>query len=203
MLPSRFSSFSISDNIKIKNSKSILIIGGGPTGVELAAEIAVDYLDKKVTLVHNGPRLLEFIGPKAGNKALAWLKSKKVEVLLDQSIDLESISEADRTYTTSAGEIVAADSFFVCLDRPVATLWLRESVLKERINHNGRLMVDENLRVVGQKNIFAIGDITDIPVSTSIFRFMYSHHIFYLEVETCYDLKEKGKMVVTMFIVLI
>ncbi|PHU00324.1 hypothetical protein BC332_30111 [Capsicum chinense] len=38
---------------KIKSAKSILIVGGGPTGVELAAEIAVDFPDKKVTLVHS------------------------------------------------------------------------------------------------------------------------------------------------------
>ncbi|PKI71654.1 hypothetical protein CRG98_007977 [Punica granatum] len=35
---------------KIKFSNSILIIGGGPTGVELAGEIAVDFPGKKVTL---------------------------------------------------------------------------------------------------------------------------------------------------------
>lgn len=158
---------SIPDNMKIKTSKSILIIGGGPAGVELAAEIAVDYPDKKVTLVHNGPRLMEFIGSRASTKALQWLKLRKVEILLDQSIDLQSISEADKTFTTSAGEIVTADCYFVCLDKPVASTWLRDSLLKERINRNGRLMVDENLRVAGHKNIFAIGDITDIPVSTS------------------------------------
>ncbi|PHT65357.1 hypothetical protein T459_29782 [Capsicum annuum] len=37
------------DYEKIKSAKSILIVGGGPTGVELAAEIAVDFPDKKVT----------------------------------------------------------------------------------------------------------------------------------------------------------
>ena len=47
-----------------------------PTGVELAAEIAVDFPEKKVVLVHDGPRLLEFIGPKASNKTLGWLKTK-------------------------------------------------------------------------------------------------------------------------------
>lgn len=56
---------SMTDNEKIKGAKSILIVGGGPTGVELAGEIAFDYPEKDVTLVHNGYRLLEFIGPKA------------------------------------------------------------------------------------------------------------------------------------------
>ncbi|KAJ0976639.1 hypothetical protein J5N97_012113 [Dioscorea zingiberensis] len=151
------------DNIKIKSSGSILIVGGGPTGVELAGEIAMDYPDKKVTLVHSGPRLLEFIGLKASQKALDWLKSRNVEVLLEQSIDLATISEADRVFTTSAGEIVNADSHFVCLAKPLGSSWLRESIVKDYLDRNGRLMVDENLRVGGSNNIFAIGDVTDIP----------------------------------------
>ncbi|KAG1327837.1 apoptosis-inducing factor 2-like [Cocos nucifera] len=151
------------ENTKIKISGSILIIGGGPMGVELAAEIAVDYPEKKVTIVHSGPRLLEFIGRRAANKTLHWLKSKKVEVHLDQSVDIDSISEADRVFKTSAGETITADCYFYCVDQPVSSSWLQNSLLKDCINKNGRLMVDEHLRVKGQKNIFAIGDITDVP----------------------------------------
>ena len=60
----------LSDNHKIKSSQSIIIIGGGLTGVKLAGEIPIDQPKKRVTLVHNGPKLLEFIGPKVGSKAL-------------------------------------------------------------------------------------------------------------------------------------
>lgn len=151
------------DNQKIKSSPSVLIIGGGPTGVELAGEIAVDYPEKKVTLVHKGLRLLEFIGPKASNKAMDWLTSKRVEVLLGQSVDLDSISEADGVYTTSAGEKITADCHFVCVAKPLGSSWLPQSVLKDSLDQKGRLMVDENLRIRGWKNIFAIGDITDVP----------------------------------------
>lgn len=151
------------DNQKIKSSCSIMIVGGGATGVELAGEIAVDFPEKKVTLVHNGARLLPFIGHKASARALEWLKSKNVQVLLEQSIDVESISEADREFRTSAGETVVADCYFLCVGKPVGSAWLRESAIKEYLDRNGKLMVDENLRVGGLHNIFAIGDITDIP----------------------------------------
>ncbi|KAL9422471.1 hypothetical protein AB3S75_034693 [Citrus x aurantiifolia] len=43
---------------KVKSANSVLVVGGGPTGVELAGEIAVDFPDKKVILVHRGPKLL-------------------------------------------------------------------------------------------------------------------------------------------------
>lgn len=148
---------------KIRSSNSILIIGGGPTGVELAGEIAVDFPDKKVMLVHRGSRLLEFIGPKASQKTLDWLIAKKVEVILGQSVDLDSA--LDGLYRTSDGETIRADCHFLCIGKPVGSLWLKETLLRGSLDERGRLMVDENLRVNGHKNIFAIGDITDVPVS--------------------------------------
>ncbi|CAN4119148.1 unnamed protein product [Withania somnifera] len=153
------------ENEKIKAADSVLIVGGGPTGVELAAEIAVDFPQKKVTLVHDGSRLLEFIGPKASDKTLEWLKSKNVEVKLMQSVDMSNnmnTSRGNGTYFTSSGETIKADCHFICTGKPPGSAWLRETYLKDRIDNFGRLTVDENLRVKGHRNIFAVGDITDI-----------------------------------------
>ncbi|XVF19640.1 hypothetical protein REPUB_Repub11eG0128100 [Reevesia pubescens] len=151
------------ENQKIQAAHSILIVGGGPTGVELAGEIATDFPEKKVTLVHKGPRLLEFIGTKASDKSLRWLRSRKVEVKLDQAVDLNSTSEGGQVYQTSAGESIKADCHFLCAGKPLASAWLNETILKTNLDKSGRLMVDEYLRVKGRSNIFAIGDITDIP----------------------------------------
>ncbi|GFP95663.1 apoptosis-inducing factor homolog b [Phtheirospermum japonicum] len=147
---------------KIKSAKSILVVGGGPSGVELAAEIIVDFPDKKVTLVHRRSRLLEYIGEKASKKALDWLTSRKVEVILGQSVNLNSVS-ADGAYETSGGERVVADCHFLCSGSPIGSSWLKETLLKDSLDSHGRLMVDEKLRVKGHDNIFAIGDITNIP----------------------------------------
>lgn len=155
----------MAENAKIKSASSVLIVGGGPTGVELAAEIAVDFPDKKVTIVHKGSRLLEYIGPKASRKTLKWLKSKKVDVKLEQSVELNSSSEENKTYQTSTGETVAADAHFICIGKPLGSAWLRETLLKDDLDADGRIKVDEHLRVKGRSNIFAIGDITDVKVS--------------------------------------
>ncbi|CAN6277568.1 unnamed protein product [Urochloa humidicola] len=151
------------DNGKIESSDSVLIIGGGPTGVELAGEIVVDYPDKKVTLIHRGSRLLEFIGDKASKKTLDWLTSKKVDVLLQQSVDLGSLSDTDKVYKTSGGETITADCHFVCIGKPLSSSWLHDTILKESLDSKGRVMVEKDLRVKGYNNVFAIGDITDIP----------------------------------------
>ncbi|KAJ9177880.1 hypothetical protein P3X46_009811 [Hevea brasiliensis] len=155
------------ENEKIKSAHSILIVGGGPTGVELAGEIAADFPEKKVTLVHNGSRLMEFIGPKAADKTLKWLRSKNVDVKLERRVDLNSIPELDengsKTYHSSAGETIKADCHFLCTGKPLASAWLKDTVLKNHLDVRGSLVVDEYLRVKGRKNIFAIGDITNIP----------------------------------------
>lgn len=146
---------------KIKSANSILIIGGGPTGVELAGEIAVDFPDKKVTLVHRGSRLLEFIGERAGKKALEWLISKNVEVILGQSVNLNETSNG--VYQTSAGETIRADCHFICIGKPIASSWLKKNTFSDSVDVHGKLMVDANLRVKGHTNVFGIGDVTDIP----------------------------------------
>ncbi|XP_058729672.1 uncharacterized protein LOC131601795 [Vicia villosa] len=150
------------ENTKIKSARSVLIIGGGPTGVELAAEIAVDFPDKKVTIVHKGSRLLEYIGPKASRKTLKWLKSKKVDVKLEQSVDFDSFTNENRTYQTSLGESIEADTHFVCIGKPLGSSWLGETLLKNDLDGDGRIQVDEHLRVKGKNNVFAIGDITNV-----------------------------------------
>ncbi|CAM8952893.1 unnamed protein product [Rhodiola kirilowii] len=134
------------DNERIRAANSIVVVGGGPSGVELAGEIAVDFPEKQLTLVHAGSRLLEFIGPKASNKTLEWLRSRHVEVLLGQRFNGPA----------------QADCVFLCTGRPVGSEWLKMTLLKTDLDAQGRLMVDEHLRVKGHKNIFAAGDITDI-----------------------------------------
>ncbi|KAH9611423.1 hypothetical protein KSS87_009822 [Heliosperma pusillum] len=146
---------------KIKSSKAILIVGGGPTGVELAGEIATQFPDKKITLVNRGSRLLSFIGPKASQKSLEWLISKKVEVLLNQTVNLKSSSKD--VYETSEGETIVADAYFTCTGKPLSSSWLNDTILKPCLNTDETLAVDTCLRVVGYKNVFAIGDITNVP----------------------------------------
>lgn len=146
---------------KIKSSDSILIVGGGPVGVELAGEIIYEYPNKKVTLVSRGPRLLEFIDPKASKKALDFLTLNGVKVILGQTINLNS---SDGVYETSGGEIVRADRYYNCTGLPLSSPWLKSTFLKDSMDGKGKtLMVDSNLRVKGHKNIFGVGDITDIP----------------------------------------
>jgi apoptosis-inducing factor 2 len=41
-------------NATLEEANKVLILGGGPVGVEAAAEIKIKYPNKEVTLVHTG-----------------------------------------------------------------------------------------------------------------------------------------------------
>ncbi|KAL3694829.1 hypothetical protein R1sor_008480 [Riccia sorocarpa] len=146
---------------KIEDSDSILIIGGGPVGVELAGEIATDFPKKKLTLVQSGDRLIDFLGPKASDKAQKWLKNKGVEVILNDRVETDDLTPPN--YVTKSGKQITADAHFVAVGKKLGKGWIEASpALKEKLNDEGRLQVEQTCQVAGFTNIFAAGDITDI-----------------------------------------
>ena len=48
----------------VKNAKSIVIVGGGAVGVQMATDLGEVYPDKKVTLVHSRDRLMQLYHPQ-------------------------------------------------------------------------------------------------------------------------------------------
>ena len=95
---------------QLSESKDILIVGGGPVGVELAAEIICAYPQKKVVLVHSKLSLLEKMHPKVGKAAHKFLSLKKVEIKYGQKL----VSKSNNYYTTSKNEAIFADLVFNC-----------------------------------------------------------------------------------------
>jgi putative oxidoreductase len=142
---------------------TFLIVGGGPTGVELAGAIAelarfglesdfraFDPSKARVILVQAAPRLLPSFPERLANIAQRSLERLEVEVLLGGRVDqIDELGVAingkrieARTVLWAAG--VAASP---------AAMWLNAPADKA-----GRLIVDSNLRVPGLANVFAIGD---------------------------------------------
>ena len=69
-------------NKQVADAKSILILGGGIVGVELAGEIAFhpDAANKKISLGLRGQRLLNQLPEDAHKAADSFLKTKNVEI---------------------------------------------------------------------------------------------------------------------------
>ena len=142
---------------------TFVIVGGGPTGVELAGAIAelaryglendfraFDPATARVILVQAAPRLLPSFPERLAGVAQRSLESLGVEVHLGgrvEEIDAMGVAVngrriAARTVLWAAG--VAASP---------AAVWLNAAADKA-----GRLIVDGELRVPGLANVFAIGD---------------------------------------------
>lgn len=101
----------------IAKAKNIVIVGGGPVGVELAGEIAdwhtVDSSKadtKKVTLVHSGETLLSGngLGPRIQARVREVLEGKGVRVLLDQRLVRTSAFDSAAGASESAGTDASA-----------------------------------------------------------------------------------------------
>ncbi|MES1258850.1 MAG: FAD-dependent oxidoreductase [Acidobacteriota bacterium] len=130
---------------RIGGANRILIVGGGPVGVEVAGEILEDRPDRKLTLVHSGPALLPSLTPGPQRYALAFLRQRGAEVILGRPV---------------AGE--QADVTLWCAGSRGDTGYLRNYPGRV-LDAAGRVLVDPHLRVAGTSNIFAAGDITALP----------------------------------------
>ena len=71
--------------LQIEAAATVVVVGGGSVGVEIASEVAEAHPDKRVTLVC-GEGLLGRMDPKAGEFAAQWFKEHGVEVLVGERI---------------------------------------------------------------------------------------------------------------------
>ncbi len=141
---------------------TVAIIGGGPTGVELAGEI-VDFaqrvttkFDKKfvaprVVLIEGADRVLQAFDPILSARVYKRLQQKGVELRLSTKVNSCEVGKV----CLSSGDIDAD-----------VIVWTAGSKLPHFYDANakhftferGRVVVDEFLRAKGHENIFVIGD---------------------------------------------
>lgn len=152
---------------RVRAAGSVMVVGGGPTGVEAAAEIAGAYPDKRVTVVHSGPRLLHRCPEGASAYARAHLEALGVRVLAGDRVDLAAAREAPgdaRAYTTRGGSEVVCHVALLCTGvRPNSAL-LRASggAAQAALDARGYARVGRFLQLegCGGGRVFVAGDLT-------------------------------------------
>ena len=142
---------------------TFVIVGGGPTGVELAGAIAelarhglahefraIDPSMARVILMQAGPRILPTFPESLSRQATAALATLGVEVLTDSAV--ERIDEEG--VVVSGRRVAARNAFWAAgvMASPAAK-WL-----KAEADQAGRVKVVEDLSVPGLPDVFAIGD---------------------------------------------
>ncbi|GAA6063296.1 hypothetical protein JCM10212_001415 [Sporobolomyces blumeae] len=163
---------------EVARSTSILILGGGPVGIEFAGEVS-EYYDgrssgrdkKQITLVHGGKAFIEEEGykPKLGASLKNQLEKAGVKLVFGEKVDLEGRGTGKLDEMTefklSNGDIVKADFLFVAFgNAPNTSLFsdLDSSTLEESTK---RVKVSPSFQVERHPSLFAVGDITSIPES--------------------------------------
>lgn len=113
------------ENGRLKAAKSILVVGGGPTGVELVGELVTDFPDKNVTLVHGGSRLMEFISPRAGRLARTWLESKGAKLVFNDKVEVSPDQwGSSGVFKTKGGLEIPADFLLIATGTKPQVSWL-------------------------------------------------------------------------------
>lgn len=80
-------------HFQVAKSNKIVVIGGGPVGVELVGELASDFPDKKVTLMHNREQILDDrLSRKFVKKIQDGMKALKVETVLGERVDMDDLN---------------------------------------------------------------------------------------------------------------
>ncbi|UJR12396.1 hypothetical protein I4U23_016573 [Adineta vaga] len=159
---------------QIEQAHQILVIGGGPVGVELCGEIATDFPDKEITLVHSGSTLFQpnVFKEEFYNNVRRQLEQIGVEILFNDRINVTNdsntklpvnyISGRKTFITQNKKQSLTADLTFICTGARVNNKSLMTGDLANKIDpQNGRLKVDNHLQVEGYTNIFAVGDISN------------------------------------------
>lgn len=160
----------------------LVVVGGGPTGVELTAEIAdftstdvvrrygTSIADRCKVILVSRPRILKGFDEDLANVAQDHLISKGVDVRTGMAVtylDKKDATIAPRTPRNATPEQMAAVDAATVTEEVGVLIWAagngpRPLVknLAKSLGQDGRrgLVVDEMLRVVGADGVYAIGD---------------------------------------------
>ena len=153
------------DQQLIEQLMNIIVVGGGPTGVELSGAIAdmrkyvlpkdypeLDFTKMKIYLLEGTAKTLGNMSEKSSAESKKYLENLGVTVLTNtllQDYDGEKITLKDGTTIATRLVIWAAG---IKGNIP-------EGIDKNLIAKGNRIKIDRQCKVIGSNNIFAIGDV--------------------------------------------
>src|SRR6478736_4608171 len=151
---------------------TVVIVGAGPTGVELSGAIAelkndvlpkdypeLDFSKMKILLIGGAPKTLDVMSEASSAQSLKYLNKLGVTVFTDTVVDQYD------------GEIVTLKNGDKI--RAATVIWaagirgnVPEGFAAEQITRGNRIIVDRYNKIKGFKNVYAIGDVAWMETPT-------------------------------------
>ena len=165
------------DLAKRRRLMTIVVIGGGPTGVELAGAFSdlvrrairadfrnIDPTDLNIILIEAGERLLAPFDPKLSEYAKHRLQDLGVEVMLGPSVDDIKPKRVHLDKPTSSP--LVSDDGWIEADTIIWAAGVQANDLTRQIgvptDRGGRIEVEPDLSLPGYPDLFAAGDIISL-----------------------------------------
>ncbi|WP_280269624.1 NAD(P)/FAD-dependent oxidoreductase [Nocardia wallacei] len=137
----------------------VTVVGGGPTGIETAAEIAAARTDLRVRIV--GSSVAGSFSAGARGRIRAGLQRLRVDIVDDGVTKVVAgEGESGGIVHLRSGRSFASDLTLWAMVSGVPDLAARSGLA---VNQEGRALVDEFLRSVTDERIFAVGDCAAVP----------------------------------------
>lgn len=132
--------------------KTAVVVGGGFIGLEMAENLRHKGLD--VHLVEAADQVMTALDPEMATLIAAELKKNGVKLSLGTAI--QGFADAGKTVVLADGSRIATDLTVLAIGvRPESGL-IKDAGLA--VNERGAIVIDDQFRVAGAEDIYAIGD---------------------------------------------
>lgn len=161
---------------------TFVVVGGGPTGVEMAGQLAelsrrglrgefrsFDPAQARVILVEAGPALLGGYGPALSDKTRRALERLGVEVRLDTrvvGVDAAGVDVVEPDGRTARFEAATKVWAAGVAASPLGGLLADAAGIET--NRSGQLAVEPDLSLPGHPEVFVVGDMMKLPGKAAV-----------------------------------
>lgn len=157
----------VEDDVQLNSLMDFVIVGGGPTGVEIAGALSelkrhvfpkdykeLDFVKMDIHLIQSGGELLKGMSPAASREAMKMLNDLGVRVWLNRKV----VSYDGFGVKLSTGEQLCTRTLIWA----AGVSGLPVNGLAPEAMDGGRIKVDTTNKVIGYDNVYAIGDIASM-----------------------------------------